>query len=463
MAAVLAWPPAAQAKPLAVPPMTSRVVDLTNTLKATEAQALRQDIASLESETQAQLAVLIVPTTGQDSIEQYATRVFARWKLGRKEADDGVLLLVALKDRRMRIEVGTGLEGAVTDIQAARIIDQQMTPRFRNGDFAGGVQAAVQGLSQLIGGPMTVPPIEATEPSPVLDIGPEEAPRAGGGHVTAEGWALFGVLLWSIAVGTWYGRSVPDRASVRSARVERKRKGKPVRGRGQQRPEPWAEALQSIAPPAIKQKRDWRLTLGLLGAGPVAAAAALSSPFMVAFLAIPTVVAYGIGYLCGRSREVSYVLGGIALVIAALVGVAFAVGQERFWWGLLWAMGVGGACLFVGVIVLCMRNTWRRGFVGFAVRLAIVLGICAFMVSSSHPGPVPDETWIPAALATFLALLFAFLPYGGGGRGGGGSDDDSGWSSSSSSSSSDSSSSSSSSDSSSSGGSSSGGGASGSW
>ncbi|REN10829.1 YgcG family protein, partial [Mycobacterium tuberculosis] len=126
---------------------------LTNTLGASEAEALRQDITALEGSTQAQLAVLIVPTTGQEAIEQYATRVFAKWKLGRKDEDDGVLVLVALKDRKMRIEVGKGLEGTITDIQAAAIIDRQMAPRFRNGDYAGGVQAAVRALSQLIGPP----------------------------------------------------------------------------------------------------------------------------------------------------------------------------------------------------------------------------------------------------------------------------------------------------------------------
>ncbi len=114
-----------------VPQMKTRVVDLTNTLSAGDADGLRQEIAELESSTQAQLAVLIVPTTGQEAIEQYAARVFARWKLGRKDEDDGVLVLVALKDRKMRIEVGKGLEGMVTDIQAAAIIDKQMAPRFR--------------------------------------------------------------------------------------------------------------------------------------------------------------------------------------------------------------------------------------------------------------------------------------------------------------------------------------------
>ena len=153
--AACACPAFAQSRtsPVPVPPMKTRVVDLTNTLGAQEADELRQEISELESSTQAQLAVLVVPTTGQESIEQYATRVFARWKLGRKDENDGVLVLVALKDRKMRIEVGTGLEGAITDIQAAAIIDREMAPRFRDGDYAAGLQAAVRALSQLIGAP----------------------------------------------------------------------------------------------------------------------------------------------------------------------------------------------------------------------------------------------------------------------------------------------------------------------
>ena len=206
--AMLAWLPAAQARPVPVPAMSSRVVDLTNTLQASEADDLRQQIDALESDTQAQLAVLIVPTTGEDSIEQFATRAFAQWKLGRKDEDDGVLLLVALKDRRMRIEVGTGLEGRITDIQAARIIDQQMTPRFRSGDFAGGIRTAVQSLSLLVGGTLygtEAPQVQDAQDAQEVQSSTDDAPREAGG-VTPAGWALFGTLLWSIAIGAWHGR-----------------------------------------------------------------------------------------------------------------------------------------------------------------------------------------------------------------------------------------------------------------
>ncbi|WP_395319718.1 TPM domain-containing protein [Variovorax sp. UC74_104] len=398
-----------------VPPMKTRVVDLTNTLDASETAALRQEISELESSTQAQLAVLIVPTTGRETIEQFATRVFANWKLGRKDEDDGVLVLVALKDRRMRIEVGKGLEGSITDIQAAAIIDREMAPRFRNGDYAGGVQAAVRALSQLVGAPATLPDTLASDtasaPMPVDEEAVRE-PTSSGGGLTPEGKAFLGVMLWSIGVGAWHGLGAGPLVATRR-RASRpasrgKRSGK--RGRRLQRPEPWAEALQEIEPEAPRKPRDWRLVLGLVGAGPLGGAAMLLNPFMAWVLAIPALFLYGLGYLCGRVKEVAYVLGGIAAVIAALVCIAFIVGADAFWPGFLWALAIGGVGLPVTVIVFGIRNTWRDGSVlGFAVRWIVVLGVVVAAVVISEPGPFFDETWIPVAVASVLALLFMFV------------------------------------------------------
>jgi len=454
------------------PPMKTRVVDLTNTLGAQEADALRQEISELESSTQAQLAVLVVPTTGQETIEQYATRVFERWKLGRKGEDDGVLVLVALKDRRMRIEVGKGLEGTISDIQAASIIDREMAPRFRNGDYAGGMQAAVRALAQLIGAPAALPDTLASDtastPLPVDEEAVRE-PKESGGGLTPEGKAFLGVMLWSIGVGAWHGLGagplVPTRRRTSRQPSRGKRSGK--RGRRLQRPEPWAEALQEIEPEEPRKPRDWRLVLGLVGAGPLGGAAMLLNPFMAGFLAIPALFLYGLGYLCARVKEVAYVLGGIAAVIAALTCIGFMVGGEVFWPGFLWALAIGGAGLLVTVIVFGIRNTWRDGSVlGFVVRWVVVLGVAGAAVAITRPGPFPGEMWIPVAIATVVALLFMFVfPIFGTGSGDGDDDSsDSGWSSGSSSSSSSSSGSSSSGSSSSGGGgSSSGGGASGSW
>ncbi len=148
---------------VAVPPLSARVTDLTATLDAQQRDRLEQRLAALEQRKGAQLAVLMIPSTGEESIEQYAVRAFEQWKLGRKGVDDGVLLVVAKDDRSLRIEVGYGLEGAITDALAGRIIREQMVPRFREGDFAGGVQAGVDSLEKLIDGEALPEPQQATQ------------------------------------------------------------------------------------------------------------------------------------------------------------------------------------------------------------------------------------------------------------------------------------------------------------
>jgi len=135
-----------------VPALTARVTDLTGTLTAPERTALEQKLAAVEARKGAQVAVLIVPTTQPEAIEQYSIRVVDAWKLGREKPDDGALLLVAMQDRALRIEVGRGLEGALTDLAANRIIDETITPRFREGDFAGGISAGVDRMIQVIDG-----------------------------------------------------------------------------------------------------------------------------------------------------------------------------------------------------------------------------------------------------------------------------------------------------------------------
>jgi uncharacterized protein len=145
----------------AVPVLTQRVTDLTHTLDAATQEQLTQQLAALEQRKGAQIAVLMVPSIGDDTIEQYATRVFDRWKLGRKNVDDGILFVIAKDDHKLRIEVGYGLEGAVPDILAGRIIREQVTPRFKQGDFAGGVKAGVDSLVKLVDGESLPAPAHA--------------------------------------------------------------------------------------------------------------------------------------------------------------------------------------------------------------------------------------------------------------------------------------------------------------
>ncbi|MBN9460100.1 MAG: YgcG family protein [Burkholderiales bacterium] len=146
-----------------VPPLTGRVVDLTGTLSAPQKQALTGELEALEQRKGAQLVILMVPTTAPEAIEQYGIRVAEAWKIGRgtvdgKRVDDGVLLLVAKDDRKVRIEVGYGLEGAIPDAYARRIIAETIAPHFRQGDFTGGLQAGVAALVKLIDGEPLPPP-----------------------------------------------------------------------------------------------------------------------------------------------------------------------------------------------------------------------------------------------------------------------------------------------------------------
>ncbi|SNR88952.1 uncharacterized protein SAMN05192560_1603 [Methylobacillus rhizosphaerae] len=142
----------AQADEVAVPDLKARVTDLTGTLSQQEQTALESKLAQFEQEKGSQIAVLLVPTTAPEAIEQYSLRVVEAWKLGRGKVDDGVLVLVAKDDRKMRIEVGYGLEGAIPDVIAKRIVSDVMAPAFRQGNFYGGIDAAVGYLTRLIAG-----------------------------------------------------------------------------------------------------------------------------------------------------------------------------------------------------------------------------------------------------------------------------------------------------------------------
>jgi uncharacterized protein len=164
---------------VAVPPLKTRVTDLTGTLTAAQRQALEDKLAAFETAKGSQIAVLIVPTTEPESIEQYALRVAEQWQLGRKGVDDGALLLVAKNDRKLRIEVGYGLEGVIPDAGAKRIVSDVITPYFRQGNFYGGIDAGVDRMIRVIEG----------EPLP-----PPRPRGASGDHQTDLG-SLFGIVI----------------------------------------------------------------------------------------------------------------------------------------------------------------------------------------------------------------------------------------------------------------------------
>ena len=137
---------------LDVPPLTGRVVDLAHVLPADVAASLTRDLEVHETKTSNQVAVLILPSLEGEPLESFSHRVGTTWKLGQKGTDNGVLLLIALRERKVRIEVGYGLEGALTDLRSAHIIRQEIVPRFRSGDLPGGIAAGVQAILGTIEG-----------------------------------------------------------------------------------------------------------------------------------------------------------------------------------------------------------------------------------------------------------------------------------------------------------------------
>lgn len=149
----------AQGAPQAVPALTARVTDLTGTLVAGEIQTLDAELAAVERAKGAQIAVLVVPSTQPEDIAAYGIRVAEAWKLGRADVDDGAILIVAKNDRRVRIEVGQGLEGVIPDAAAARIIREYIAPRFRAGDWYGGIHDATGAMVKLVNDEPLPPPL----------------------------------------------------------------------------------------------------------------------------------------------------------------------------------------------------------------------------------------------------------------------------------------------------------------
>src|SRR3954452_18606451 len=205
-----------------IPPLKTRVTDLTNTLNTQQRDALEHTLAEFEQRKGAQIAVLMLPTTQPETIEQYAVRVQESWKLGRKGVDDGVLLVVAKNDRRLHIEVGYGLEGILPDAIAKRIIDDDITPRFKEGDFYGGIRAGVDRVMRVVEGEKLPPPAVRTHPEargfntewlmPLFFVGIFVSGilrmilgRAGSAGVVGTlfglgAWLVTGFLLWALVV-----------------------------------------------------------------------------------------------------------------------------------------------------------------------------------------------------------------------------------------------------------------------
>jgi uncharacterized protein len=188
---------------LPVPVLTGRVVDEAHVLSATTVANLEGQLAGLERAKGSQVAVLTVPTTQPEEMEQFSIRVADQWKLGRKGIEDGVILLVARDDHTVRIEVGRGLEGALTDTVASRIIDEEITPRFRQGDYDGGVNAGITRIVAVINGEPLPPPQPArTAPRRVNGLGNLLPVLLVGALIVSRVLrALLGSLFGSLATG----------------------------------------------------------------------------------------------------------------------------------------------------------------------------------------------------------------------------------------------------------------------
>lgn len=188
----------AYAELLPVPALKARVTDLTQTLSQAEQAQLEQKLAAFEAKKGSQIAVLVVPSTQPEDIAQYSLRVVEKWKIGREKVDDGLLVLIAKNDRKMRIEVGYGLEGAVPDLYAKRIISEIISPKFKQGDFFGGLNAGLDSLIGLVDGEaLPAPSNPKSNGMGVMDILP----------ILLFGGLITGLFLRSM-FGTFFGSAI---------------------------------------------------------------------------------------------------------------------------------------------------------------------------------------------------------------------------------------------------------------
>ncbi len=348
-------------------PLSERVVDATHTLDEATRQRLVEKLEVLERRRGAQIAVVMLPTTGTLDIEAFSDKLFQAWKLGRKAVDDGLLLVVAKDDRRMRIEVGYGLEGAVPDVVAGRIIRERMAPAFREGDYAGGIEAAVDELIRLVDGE-TLPAAASSG-----------APKVSLGQLPAEAWALLVAFIYGSLAGV-----------LLSARALR-----------------WPWLLGGA------------LLCWLLGT-----LAGASGEWMSVLLVAPLCMLVG-GATFGALwtvRPAFYLVIGVLVYVALLGLAAHWFSAVSFIYGLLWPAGV------LMLAVLCwsnyrlMRSLWRERRKSFHRRLWALLAayLLLGLLSGGLDAPLVWLALLPFQLMLGL-LVFGQVRLSGGGGGSSGS------------------------------------------
>ncbi|SCZ74234.1 MULTISPECIES: TPM domain-containing protein [unclassified Pseudomonas] len=296
-------------------PLDRRVIDLTATLDSATQERMVHKLEALEQRRGAQIAVMLVPNLGQQSIEALSNQLFRAWKLGRKGVDDGILLLVAKNDHKVRIEVGYGLEPVVTDLLAGQIIAQDLTPAFRQGDFAGGIDRALDDLILLVDG--------------------GSLPEPAGLAVPLEAYALllafvFGSVAGVMLAAGWNWRRVLGGAVV----------------------------LMAVLVGAVGG-HEWLAQLFLVPLCMLIGGATFAGLW--------------------QARRVFYGVLGLLLYIGLLTLVSQYLGRLTFLYGLAWPAGVllvlGGHWLLYWM----MRNSWRKSPRGFLWRFAVLLTLVLLM------------------------------------------------------------------------------------
>ncbi|BAO63254.1 hypothetical protein PPC_3907 [Pseudomonas protegens Cab57] len=296
-------------------PLDRRVIDLTATLDSATQERMVHKLEVLEQRRGAQIAVMLVPNLGQQSIEALGNQLFRAWKLGRKGVDDGILLLVAKNDHKVRIEVGYGLEPVVTDLLAGQIIAQDLTPAFRQGDFAGGIDRALDDLILLVDGGSLPEPAGLPEPGERV--------------VPLEAYALLLAFIFGSVAGVMLAAG-------------------------------W----------------NWRRVLGgAVALMAVLVGAVGGHEWLAQLFLVPLCMLIGGATFAGlwQARRVFYGVLGLLLYIGLLTLVSQYLGRLTFLYGLAWP--AGGLLVLGGhwLLYWMMRNQWHKSSKGFFWRLGVLL------------------------------------------------------------------------------------------
>lgn len=389
---------------VAAPALDDPVVDSAHALSADTRNTLRTQALQLQARTGAQLQVLVVDHVGEEGIEAYAQRVFEQWQLGRDGVDDGVLLLVAVQDRRVRIQTGYGLEGAIPDAYAARIIDKAIVPRFREGDLDQGLLEGTKVLVALIDGE-ALP--EWEEPSARNVLPPDW--RSADSVVALT-------LLAGFLAGLWRSPSTPPAAKTADDVARRHHQRRRGTSRAATPPQARAKRLPAWGRPMLVTAV---VATGMLAASLWAPRAALAALCFVLALCVP--VASLLGWCWRRSRALRVVLLGLLAVNAGFFVLMLLRGQLPPSLALhaLLDLAVGIAAMLVFFLVQAGRARWHKDRRSFALRFAVLLllsagyALCA-LLAIDRADPVARLAvtigWSAGTLLLYFMWIFTLLP-----------------------------------------------------